>query len=49
MNEIDEKLDFKALDYNFQKALNYSFFLNKDISLDKKKNALDFIKYLKNK
>ena len=49
MNEINKNLNFKASEYNFQKDINYSFFLNKDLSLDKKKNALDFIKYLKNK
>ena len=49
INEINKNLNFKASEYNFQKDINYSFFLNKDLSLDKKKNALDFIKYLKNK
>ena len=49
INEINNNLDFQASEYNFQKAVNYSFFLNKDMSLDKKKKVLDFIKYLKNK
>tara|TARA_B000000532_G_C18865551_1_gene406040 strand:+ start:400 stop:1086 length:687 start_codon:yes stop_codon:yes gene_type:complete len=49
INEINKNLNFKASEYNFQKDINYSFFLNKDLSLDKKKNVLDFIKYLKNK
>ena len=49
INEINKNLNFKASEYNFQKDVNYSFFLNKDLSLDKKKNVLDFIKYLKNK
>ena len=49
MNEINKNLNFKASEYNFQKDIKYSFFLNRDISLEKKKNVLDFIKYLKNK
>ena len=48
-HEINKKLDFKASSNEFQKYINYSFFLSKDISLDKKKNVLDFITYLKNK
>ena len=49
INEINKNLNFKAAEYNFQKYINYSFFLSKDISLNKKKNVLDFITYLKNK
>ena len=47
-HEINKKLDFKASSNEFQKAINYSFFINKEISSDNKKNILDFIKHLKN-
>ena len=47
--EINRSLDFKVSKHNFQKAIDYSFFLNKDMSLDKKKKVLGFIKHLKNK
>ena len=46
-HEINKKLDFKASSKEFQKALDYSFFINKGISSDNKKNILDFIKHLK--
>ena len=36
-NEINKKLDFKASSNEFQKDINYSFFINKEISSDKKK------------
>ena len=49
INKINKNLNFKASEYNFHKDINYSFFQNKNISLDKKKNVLEFIKYLKNK
>ena len=47
-NEINNELDFKASGDEFDKALNYSFFINKKVSLGNKKNILDFISYLKN-
>lgn len=47
-HEINKKLDFKASSNEFQKAINYSFFINKEISSGNKKNILDFIKHLKN-
>ena len=47
-NEINKELDFKASRDEFDKALNYSFFINKKVSLGNKKNILEFIRYLKN-
>ena len=47
-HEINKKLDFKSSSNEFQKAINYSFFINKEISSGNKKNILDFIKHLKN-
>tara|TARA_B100000941_G_scaffold247571_1_gene192719 strand:+ start:2613 stop:3302 length:690 start_codon:yes stop_codon:yes gene_type:complete len=46
--KINKKLDFKVSSDDFQKNLDYSFFVSKKISLGNKRNILDFIKFLKN-